>query len=356
MEEAFEKMLPTFRKAAKTPEHISREEKNILQYRPSPQEEDATVKARTSSETFAELVRKCLVDGGVSVLTNDELEILSKGVQPMLLSTADAMMELQEKQTVEVQDMIEQAYKNITEPDEKKALLIATDEMTRRAKVARADRLAQRASQPRRTLEQSIRTEAAAENAPYSNSAIKRASEAIQRYALRSQETDLQNFPHDGMWGFACLRTSYNDDATWRIFKQRLDSKIQQELQRLLIPEAMQKGFRIVYLENETALSGGLDQTRLITFFNHIKNDDATVPRGIDGNLFISADDAVLRASVHAVDPLIILHDADAGPATANQHFPGYSGVTVIQFITLFIPGIEDKRNHLRSLHSLMYP
>lgn len=355
MEEAFEKMLPIFRKAADTPEQISREEKNILQYRPSPQEEDAAIKARTRSETFADLVRNCLVDGGVSTLTDVELEVLSRGVQPMLLSTANALMELQEKQTAEVQAMIDQAYKNVTDPNEKEALLAAIDEKARRAKVARAERLAQRASQPRRTFEQSIRTEAAARNTPYPNSAIKRASEAIQRYALKLQETDLQDLPHDGIWGFACLRTSYNDDATWHIFKQRLDAKTQQELQRLLVPEAMQRGFRIVYLENETILSGGLEQTRLTTFFNHIKNDNATVPRGIDRNFFISVDDAVLRASVHVVDPLIILHDAGARPATAIQHFPGYSRVTVIQFITLSIPGIEGNRNHLRSLHSLMY-
>ncbi|KAH0390978.1 hypothetical protein KCU89_g15011, partial [Aureobasidium melanogenum] len=177
----------------------------------------------------------------------------------------------------------------------------------------------------------------------------------IQRYALKSQTTDLQTFPDDGIWGFACLRTSYDDDAAWDSFKQRLDLRIKQELQRHLVPEATQKGFRLVYLENETVLSGGLEQTRLTTFFNRIKNDEATVPRGIDRNFFISVDDAVLRASVNAVDPLIILHDADAGPATATQHFPGYSGVTVVQFVMLSIPGIENNRDYLRSSHSLMY-
>ncbi|KAK6003913.1 hypothetical protein QM012_008763 [Aureobasidium pullulans] len=355
MEEAFEKMLPIFRKAANSPEQISREEKNVLQYRLSPEKEDAAVKARTSSESFEDLVRRCLVDGGVSTLTDDELKILSQGVQPLLLSTADAMIEIQEKQTAEVQTMIEQAYENVTDPDEKKASLAATDEITRRAEVARAERLAQRASQPRRTLEQSTRARAAARNAPYPNSAIKRASEAIQRFALKSQTTESQTFPDDGIWGFACLRTSYDDDATWDSFKQRLDSKVQHELQRHLVPEAMQKGFRFVYLENETLLSGGLDQTRLTRFFENIKNDDATLPRGIDRNFFVSVDDTVLRASVNAVDPLIILHDADAGPATATQQFPGYSGVTMIQFITLSIPGIGRNRNHLKSLHSLMY-
>ncbi|KAG9846858.1 hypothetical protein KCU98_g6080, partial [Aureobasidium melanogenum] len=357
MEEVFEKMLPIFRKAANTPEQISREEKNVLQYRLSPQKEDAAIKARTSSESFEELVRKCLTDGGVSTLTDDELKILSQGVQPLLLSTANALMEIQEKQTADVQAVIDQAYKNITNPDEKKASLTAHEEIDRRAEVARAERRAQRASQPRRTLEQSARTRAAARNAPYPNSAIKWASEAIQRYALKSQTTDLQTFPDNGIWGFACLRTSYDDDAAWGSFKQRLDSKIQQELQRHLVPKAMQKGFRLVYLENETELAGGLEQTRLTTFFNRIKDDEATVPRGIDRNFFISVDDAVLRASVNAVDPLIILHDAgaDAGPATASQHFPGYSGVTVIQFVMLFIPGIENNRNYLRSSHSLMY-
>jgi hypothetical protein len=355
MEEAFEKMLPIFRKAANTPEQISREEKNILQYRSSPQEEDATVKERTGSESFEDLVKKCLVDDGVSTLTDDELRILSEGVQPTLLSTADAMIEIQEKQTVEVQAVIDQAYKNITDPNEKKVSLAATEEITRRAKVARAERLAQRALQTRRTLEQSIKTRADARNAPYPNSAIERASEAIQRYALKCQTNDLQNFPDDGIWGFACLRTSYDDDTTWHAFKQRLNSKIQQELQRHLVPESMQRGFRFVYLENETALSGGLEQTRLAAFFNRIKIDETTVPRGIDSNFFISVDDAVLRASVNADDLLIILHDTDAEPATATHHFPGYSGVTVTQFITLSIPGIEGNRNHLRSLHSLMY-
>jgi hypothetical protein len=355
MEGAFEKMLPIFRKAANTPKQISRDEKNVLQYRLSPQTEDAAVKARTSCGSFEDLVKKCLIDGGVSTLTEDELKILAEGVQPTLLSTADAMIEIQEKQTPEVQAMIDQAYNNIADPDEKKASLVAREEITRRAKVARAERLAQRASQPRRTLEQSTRTEAAARNAPYPNSTVKRASEAVQRYALKSQTNDLQDFSHDGIWGFACLRTSYDDDATWHVLKQRLDSKVQQELQRYLVPEAIQKAFRFVYLENETELSGGLDQTRLTTFFNSIKNDDAIVPRGIDRKFFISVDDAVLRASVNTEDPLIILHDANAGPATATQHFPGYSGVTVTQFITLSVPGIEGNRNHLRSLHSLMY-
>lgn len=353
MEEAFEKMLPIFRKAADTPEQISREEKNVLQYRLSPQKEDAAVKARTTSESFEDLVRKCLTDR--STLTDDELEILSKGVQPMLLSTANAMIEIQERQTIEVQAMIDQAYKNITDPDEQKASLAAREEASRRAEVARAERRAQRALLPRRTLEQSVRTEAAARNAPYPNSTVKRASEAIQRFTLKSQITDRQTFPHNDIWGFACLRTSYDDNASWERFKQRLDSKVQQELQRYLVPEAMQKGFKFIYLENETLLSGGLDQTRLTTFFNQIKNDDATLPRGIDRNFFISVDDAVLRASVNATDPLIILHDADAGPATATQHFPGYSGVTVTQFLVLSLPGIEGNRNHLKSLHSSMY-
>ncbi|KAH0369661.1 hypothetical protein KCU65_g3052, partial [Aureobasidium melanogenum] len=355
MEEAFEKMLPIFRKAANTPEQISREEKNVLQYRLSPQKEDAAVKARTNSESFEELVRKCLTDGRLSTLTDEELNILSRGVQPLLLFTANALMEIEEKQTADMQAMIEQAYKNVADPDENKASLAAHKGIDRRLEVARAERRAQRASQPRRTLEQSARTRAAARNAPYPNDAIKWASEAIQRFALKSQTTDVQTFPDDGIWGFACLRTSYDDDATWNTFKQRLDSKIQQDLQRHLVPEAMQKGFRIIYLENETELAGGLEQTRLTTFFNRIKNDNATVPRGIDRNFFISVDDAVLRASVNAVDPLIILHDADAGPAAATQHFPGYSGVTVVQFVMLSIPGTENNRKYLRSSHSLMY-
>ncbi|KAG9644765.1 hypothetical protein KCU95_g4848, partial [Aureobasidium melanogenum] len=132
MEEVFEKMLPIFRKAANTPEQISREEKNVLQNRLSPQKEDAAIKARTSSESFEELVRKCLTDGGVSTLTDDELKILSQGVQPLLLYTADALMEIQEKQTADVQAVIDQAYKNITNPDEKKASLAAHEEIDRR--------------------------------------------------------------------------------------------------------------------------------------------------------------------------------------------------------------------------------
>lgn len=355
MEEAFDKMLTVFRKAASTPEQISREEKNVLQYRLPPQDEDAAVKARTNSESFEELVRKCLFDGGLTTLTDEELKILSRGVQPLLLSTANALMEIQEKQTADVQAMIEQAYKNIADPDENRASIAAHKEIDRRAEVARAEKRAQRASQPRRTLEQSARTRSVARNAPYPNGSIKWVSESIQRYALRSQTTNLQTCSDDGIWGFACLRTSYDDDTTWHNFKQRLDSKIQQELKRHQVPEAMQKGFRIVYLENETELTGGLEQTRLTTFFNRIKDDDATVPCGIDRSFFISVDDAVLRASVNAVDPLIILHDANAGPATAIQHFPGYSGVTVIQFVMLFIPGIENNRNYLRSSHALMY-
>ncbi|KAG9944820.1 hypothetical protein KCU85_g7655, partial [Aureobasidium melanogenum] len=355
MEEMFEKMLLLFRKAANAPDQISQEEKHVLQYRLSPHEEDAAVRARTNDESFEDLVRKCLTDGGALTLTDDELKILSRGVQPLPLSAANALMEIQEKQTADVQAMIEQAYKNIADPDEMKASLAAHKEIDRRAEVARAERRAQRASQPRRTLEQSARTRAAARNAPYPNSAIKWASEAIQRYALRSQLTDVQTFPDDGIWDFACLRTSYDDDAAWDGVKQRLDSKIKQELKRHLLPEAMQKGFRLVFLENETELAGGLDQTRLTTFFNRIKNDTAIVPRGIDRNFFISVDEAILRASVNAVDPLIILHDADAGPATATQQFRSYSGVTVIQFITLSIPGIESNRNYLRSSHSLMY-
>ncbi|KAH0122691.1 hypothetical protein KCU66_g8658, partial [Aureobasidium melanogenum] len=258
MEEVFEKMLPIFCKAVNTPEQLSREEKNVLQYRLSPQKEDAAIKARTSNESFEDLVKKCLVDG-VSTLTDDELKILSEGVQPLPLSTLNALMEIQEKQTAEVQAVIEQAYKNITDPDEKNTSLAAHEEIDRRVEVARAERRAQRASQPRRTLERSARARAAARNAPYPNGAIKWASEAIQRYALKSQTTNLQTFPDDGIWGFACLRTSYDDDATWDSFRQRLDSKIQQELQRHLVPEAMQKGFRLVYLENETELAGGLE-------------------------------------------------------------------------------------------------
>ena len=110
--------------------------------------------------------------------------------------------------------------------EEKKASLAAGEEAHRRAEVARAERRAQRASLPRRTLEQSVRTEAAARNAPYPNSAVKRASEAIQRFALKSQTIDLRTFPRDGIRGFACLRTSYDDNATWDRFKQRLDSKV----------------------------------------------------------------------------------------------------------------------------------
>jgi hypothetical protein len=102
-------------------------------------------------------------------------------------------------------------------------------------------------------------------------------------------------------------------------------------------------------------LHGELEHTRLTTFFNRIKNDEETVPHGIDGNFFVSVDDTVLHSSVNADEPLLTLHDADAGPATATQRFPGYSGVTLTRLITLSIPGIEGNRNHLRSLHSLMY-
>lgn len=132
MEEDFEKLLPIFHKVASSSNQISRAEKNVLQYRPSPQEEDAAVHARTSCKSLLDLIQMCLTDG-VSLLTADELEILSEGVQPALLSTANAMSSIQERQPADIQALIEQVYQIISDASEDQAMLVATEEIHRRA-------------------------------------------------------------------------------------------------------------------------------------------------------------------------------------------------------------------------------
>lgn len=92
----------------------------------------------------------------------------------------------------------------------------------------------------------------------------------------------------------------------------------------------MRKGFRFIYIENAAELYGELDQDRLTAFFAHAKDNEALLPHGIDRDNFVSMDNNVLRASIHVVDPVIILHDANASAATPIDRVPGYSGVTII--------------------------
>lgn len=340
----FEDLLQLFIRLADDPSKATREEKNKILLHPPPEEEDAIVRGLTDYSTLHDLTQKCLISGAYS-LTDEELHLLTSGTKDKK-STLQAFSKFQASQSTEIQDMINQVYKNIRSKDEMKAFSTAVKEQHNRqdAKRREQDRLI---SERMRALRRLIKQEgSAAKYSPFANSVEKHVSEDIQRYAIKTQ---LRPSDHVEKWGFVVFRTGYGDDGAWEKYKTRMDELARKQLERYLVPEDIQEGFMFFYVEDAEKLQD-LDREGLTSYLHRLVYRDST-PWGLSKRFFFTADHQVMITAAQGIpDPTLILHDGEVVEVqgAGKDVFPGYVTVGIIWFFMNTLSSIERDCNYLQ--------
>jgi len=261
---------------------------------------------------------------------------------------------------------------DITDPKELKALVRCVKEQGYRREAARATRLLQRyrlvqrrylellqdnihkdkpsseARLKRKALEQIIRETKDQTQFPLAptNDSL---SQKIQDFAIKAQRKAYLDL---GIWGFAVLRLNYNGDAAWETYKQLLETSAQKRLLGANVPKHICDMFRLIYLEDETALLGPVDQVRLAKYWDENKHNE-DVHLHINKQFFLSVDEFT-REGENPNDPPLNIHDASVDEVEEGD-FPGWRRTSVFELILWHIAGIEKSHLHLRSAWEIVH-
>lgn len=210
------------------------------------------------------------------------------------------------------------------------------------------DKLSSEASLKRKALEQIIRETKDQTQFPLAptNDSL---SQKIQDFAIKAQRKPYLDI---GVWGFAVLRLNYNDDAAWESYKQFLETSAQKRLLGANVPKHICETFRLTYLEDETALSGPVDQVKLAKYWDENKYDE-DVHLHINKQSFLSVDEFT-REGENPNDPPLNVHDASVDEVEEGN-FPGWRRTSVFELITWHIAGMEKSHLHLRSAWEIIH-
>ena len=312
-----------------------------IPFRPLSAEEDAVVQTQSRYSSRAAIVQRC-IERGAWNLTDEKLIIVTT------------------------------PQEDITDPKELRVLVQCVKEQGYRREAARATRLLQRyrlvqrrylellqdsihkdkayseAGLKRKALEQIIReTKDQTEfpSAPTNDSL----SQKIKDFAIKTQRKPYLDI---GTWGFAVLRLNYNDDAAWETYKQLLETSAQKRLLGANVPKHICETFRLTYLEDETALSGPVDQVKLAKYWDENKHNE-DVPLHINKQFFLSVDECA-REGENPNDPPLNIHDASVDEVEEGK-FPGWRRTSVFELILWHIAGIEKSHLHLRSAWEIVH-
>ncbi|THW17080.1 hypothetical protein D6D23_08267 [Aureobasidium pullulans] len=374
-EQQFEDIIAIFRKSLDVSETLTQEERHKVSFRLPPAEEDAIVQAKTRYPSRASLVQGCLERGALD-LTDDEIDIIIRGVASGPASVGDSLLSFLKQQSPEVKELADKVYESneFTDPGELKAILQCYKEQGYRREQKRTTRQLHRyrlverrylellqdsiqRGKPshedalkRRALEQIMRETKGQVDFPQAptNDSI---SWKIQDFAIKAQRKPYLDI---GIWGFVILRLDYRDDTLWESYKSRVETCTQKVLTANDVPENVCRMLRFTYLEDESALSGEVDQTKLVKYWRDNRwNENVHIHMNHD--FFLSADWKAMD-NENTTDPPMYLHDAYIEEIPTDlSSFPGYIPMTALHFCSKGIAGINDDRQYVRSIWDILH-
>ncbi|THW74254.1 hypothetical protein D6D17_10611, partial [Aureobasidium pullulans] len=176
-------------------------------------------------------------------------------------------------------------------------------------------------------------------------------SRKIQDFAIKAQRKPYLDI---GIWGFAVLRLDYRDDTLWESYKSRVETCTQKVLTANDVPENVCRMLRFTYLEDKSALSGEVDQTKLVKYWRDNRWNE-NVHTHMNHDFFLSADWKAMD-NENTTDPTMYLHDAyiEEMPTDLSS-FPGYITMTALHFCSKGIAGINDDRQYVRSIWDILH-
>lgn len=269
-------------------------------------------------------------------------------------------------------DIVTTPQQDITDPQEVQVLVQCVKEQGYRREAARATKLLQRyrlverrylellqdnihkdqrsseAGLKRKALEQIMRETKGQTQFPLAptNDSV---SQKIQDFAIKAQRKPYLDI---GIWGFAVLRLNYSDAAAWESYKTLLEIGAQKLLLGNNVPKHTSSMFTFTYLEDETALSGPVDQVKLIKYWDENKfNED--VHLHMNKQFFLSVDE-LTREGEDPNDPPLNIHDASVDEVEEGK-FPGFRKTSIFELISWHIAGIGKSRLHLRKAWEIVH-
>lgn len=346
-------------------------QKNFVQADGHATLDDDTLKQTQSNQSSrAALIQKCL-NRGSWTLEDDGLNTIIRGISSsQKLPSGNVSTSIQ--QDSDLNNVDEASGSDTIAPEESRAIILCHKEQGHRREVARATRLLHRhrlvqrrylelhqdsihKEKPltdyvlkRRALEQIMRETKDQHTFPLAltNDSI---AQKIEDFAIKAQRKPYYDI---GIWGFAVLRLNYSDDAAWESYKRLLETSAQKRLLGCHVPQHICDMFRFTYLEDEIALSGPVDQSRLVKYWDENKYSE-DVHLHINKQFFFSTDEFA-REGENPEDPPLNIHDASVEEAEEGN-FPGWRKTSIFELVYWHIADMEKSRLHLRSAWEIVH-
>jgi hypothetical protein len=317
--------------------------------------EDALAHIGSEYTSHAALIQGCL-NQGTWTLTDDELDLITGGIGALSDSPLFDLPPCSVQQLPGIPDPTEV---------ELKAISRCFKEQGYRREAARATRLLQRHRLVQRRYLELLQDSIHKDN-PTSEYVLKRTafeqimdettyqkhfplaptnaslSQKIQNFAIEAQ---CKPYYDISIWGFAILRLDYSDDIAWESYKALVETSMRRFLLANSVPHHTSSQFRFTYLEDKTALSGPMNHSKLVKYWEQHQWDE-TVYLHMNKQFFFSVDED-MRKGRSTVDPSMYIHDASVDEVEEGA-FPGFRETSVIGIVNCHIAGIEKSRLHLR--------
>lgn len=315
-----------YRKAIHSPHTITRAERNQIQGRPPPSEEDALCLSATS-HTFDGIVQKAIREP--STLTEIEARILSDGADQPSRTDIKATIAGTQAMQEEDRELMDQALKTSASPLETEAKIKAWEVLDRLRVEKRAVARQQRE---------------AARSAPNPDRGYVLSKKPWVTKLEQSQWTD---------WGFVCYRTSYSDEEAWTKVKERMSQITAAALAPMCAVDVVKQTWRLHFVEDETL--EGMNAEGLRENFKDL-SAIGNLSEGIRKDYFVSADDKVVR-SFQLEDSTPVIPVWDAGFDSPQTHADGYPGAVAVPssmlFTTVYPMMLMGEPTPLQTLHMM---
>lgn len=144
-------------------------------------------------------------------------------------------------------------------------------------------------------------------------------------------------------WGLICVRTHYGDEAAWNTFIRSTNAIARRELRKLISNDSRVDSFDIMCIENAQVLPDA-DPLSIRSFFAVGATEDR-YPLDFRLDYFLVADENIIAASSNPGAKLrISIWEADFDPVLTND--AGYNGaidVPVQRLVSVVFPSIVSK-------------
>lgn len=289
-----------YHKAITSPHTITRAERNQIQGRPTPSEED-TLCLSATSYTFHALVQRAVSEP--STLTETEAYILSYGANQPSRAEIDRKMAGFKAMPKEERELMDKAWEVSADPQETAANMNAWNLL--------GERRAEKSAAAVRQLREAARA------------APEQKHEMVAQKKAWVKTLEQKGWAE---WGFVCFRSSYGDDEAWTRAKDRIAAITTAALATVSAAEAVKQTWKIQYVEDE-ALKG-IEAEGLRERFKSLVAAGG-VSEGIRTDYFISADDTVVRYLQRKNNvPIVPVWEAAFDPN--ESHVVGYPGAVAV--------------------------